>query len=347
MISGIIWTAGPWDDDDDEPEPNPAENIYLDVIESGEGYVLYEGAGLGDTIGFTNGEGITEIEILGSRSEESTPYIRFINPVNLQSYEENELTYKTVFGVTDTPDADIRVNGRKAIVSGNIFWVKMQQLHLRDYGLQELTASITDDEGRTSSYTTSIIVQSDRYWITLDQGESLYYTRDNTFRISGKANKWCNNVYINDSYVPINSNNYSYDVPLEEGLNLIEVKFTDRWTNKVVSFYIKKVYMYSGEILLDVKNPVDGMYINESETYVSGYARGAGLASVTVNGAGATIKGSSFCSKDPVPLSDAENTITITATDKTGYQTTKTITVYRDIIPPEISDVTTHSWDMV
>jgi len=313
----------------------------LQVIESGEGFVVYQGAGQADSIGFTSGSDVTEVEIWGSQTTDAVPYIRLIQPESYQSYQENELGYKAVFGITDTPNGNIRINGKKAKVYGNIFFIESNALHIsRNYGLNTLSSTVVDADGRTADYDVNYINYSDSYHITLDQEGEQHYTRDNTFAITGKANGWVNNLFINDKPVVIENGQFHYDAPLDEGLNLINVTFTDKYSNNIVAYYIIKVFKFSGEIAININNPVDGIYINEPETYVSGYAKGAGLEKVLVNGEPANLKGFAFVSSSAVPLDSETNTIKVTAIDKTGYSTTKEITVYRDLIPPVVTNVT-------
>ncbi len=79
---------------------------------------------------------------------------------------------------------------------------------------------------------------------------------------------------------------------------------------------------------LTIISPTDSETVNKSTIIVSGEAtdKGSGVSNVTVNG-NTVIVGKDGSFSTTVSLTEGDNTITITATDKAGNKATKTITV--------------------
>ncbi len=318
------------------PMPSDEPKDYLDIVEQGDGYVVYTGQGMADLIGFTGGSDITEIQFLGSKTEESSPYIRILNPRAFGDYQKDDLNTKSLYGITDKPAGDIRINGQKAMVRGNIFWIPISAIGGFKSGIHSVTAEVEDREGRISSYEIEFYVQSEEYGISLDQSEEVYYTRDDTFRLSGTASSRRTRVFINDVPVTLNNNGFSYDVPLVDGLNLIKVNFVDSRRNRTVGYYMKRIFKFHGDFSIDIKVPSDGQYINADEVSVSGFVQGAGLSSVRINGMEGRVQGSAFSSISDIAIPESSNSLVVEAYDKSGYRVTESITVYRDTQAPEL-----------
>ncbi|MCD6506783.1 Ig-like domain-containing protein, partial [Candidatus Poribacteria bacterium] len=90
---------------------------------------------------------------------------------------------------------------------------------------------------------------------------------------------------------------------------------------------------------IQITQPVDGSWTNQTSITVTGTVSDANLDTVTVNGVQATVTDGSFTAQG-VQLQEGDNTITATATDKAANTAQVTVTVKLDTVKPSLSNPT-------
>ncbi|MDC7223598.1 MAG: hypothetical protein PQJ60_07630, partial [Spirochaetales bacterium] len=300
---------------------------------------IYSGQAFLDTIGVDFPYDLQEIAIQGSRKEIVTPYVEMIFPVeNITLPQYATYNYK-VLGITDCPDGEISVNGVTAEVSDHFFWVEMSRLGISEADSYYIEATVVHSNGEESADGVWLTIESDSNALSLDQDDSLHVTTDSTFEISGSITGYEKDLEIDGVPVSVpDSRVFSYDVPLEMGLNTIHVDLLSEEGSRVLVSEMRQVYRQDIEPSLTITSPDEGSMTNGDTISVSGTVSPWGLESVYVNGFEAVVSGENYSCSD-LPLADEVNLITVQATYETGSTVEESVWVTKDQIAPVISDV--------
>ena len=139
------------------------------------------------------------------------------------------------------------------------------------------------------------------------------------------------NVTVNGAGVRLEGRLFRAQVVLEDGQNLITVSASDKACNtRKLTLHVT---VDTRPPLLEITNPYDGYVTNASTVSVNGQTEPA--SSVSVNGRPAFLEGTLF--EAPVPLSEGDNLICVTARDIAGNCNAVICHVIRDSTPPSIS----------
>ena len=298
---------------------------------------------------FSNPKNLSRLKINGddgtysaSLKGDSNEYGTYIKVMPESDYE---LGSERMFlhGITDAALTDtIKVNGHIANKLGNYFWIPLSQIGINKGGIFDIEVTIERGWHHTiNSYKTEYMYEVESNMLNLDETEDIVYTSEPDYTVSGSVERsWFFNpdLYINDQKVSVNGTSFSYVINLEDGLNVICVELKTGIFRQTIALQYLYVYKYQGTLNIVIDKPVDGSYISDNNITVSGRIQNAlELQRVSVNGVDAIIDGNCYTSVVPV-ASDVQN-ITVTALDSVIGSSSKSITVYRDMDAPVISDV--------
>jgi len=197
-------------------------------------------------------------------------------------------------------------------------------------GLHVVRLKATDIAGNVARGSLSVFVDT--------TGPSLYvfsptdgcFTNQRTLTVRGITE---NNmvVTVNGISAELEGRHFSKPVSLEDGPNLITVVASDGAGNaRVVQL---RVTLDNLPPLLEIRSPVDGSYTNQDPVSILGSTEPTAI--ITVNGVRTQLVESSF--EALVGLSEGANTITIWARDLAGNSASRTLTVYLDTVPPDVT----------
>jgi RHS repeat-associated protein len=280
---------------------------------------------------------VNALRILGSPITDRAPAVSLVWPADGTEINLVE-NLRFVIGMTDNENTQVSINGIQAHQRGHYFWLNLAQLNSGwQDGALLITAVAADGQGRTGT-ATATIYKAPQALLTVNLPESVTCTTGSQIAVSGTVSGALVDVKVNGSAVTVSQKNFSTNVSLNEGLNIITVYAKHRVLGTVATLH-RKVVRYSGDLALTVNSPAPGQYVHSANVVVTGTVRGAGNSTVTVNGTAATVSGTGFASS-PIGLSQGTNTITVSAQDQAGRQKTVTLTVYRDDTPPQIGNIT-------
>ncbi|MFH2047596.1 MAG: hypothetical protein ABIK92_20905 [Pseudomonadota bacterium] len=184
----------------------------------------------------------------------------------------------------------------------------------------------------TTKITTSILVLNPLPALTvIDPAQVIAGTQSLDVDISGSGFMDSTIIYVNGaqrSYTPISETQLQLTLTTQdlENPGQIEIKAYNQppgggYSNSMELTVIE-------QIKITITAPVDGSTINGSEVMVKGYITNVtdNETGVNVNGIVAALNNNEF-SVNHVPLTEGENTITVTAVDTSGATVTKSITV--------------------
>ena len=267
-----------------------------------------------------------------------------------------------IIGTTDDNSATVTVNGITASISNGTFSVSGITLN---EGENSITVTAVDVAGNTTVQNLTVtysapqvssgIILSIPHWmgaITLEDGIDLSYVTEtlgfwpNNGQVhtniqgyyEGLSADLSAQVLMNGQIVSFWSDSFWVNLILEEGSNTITItiKFTDgrTVTDSITVYYYDKMPPY-----IYIYNPPNGLTTIDDNISIRCYINDFDPnPTLTVNGIEAVVSGGYF-TVDGIPLEVGLNTLTITATDKTGNTSTQSRTVYRlgDTTPPAIS----------
>lgn len=290
-------------------------------------------------IGLLSPAGASEIVITGKNKEVKIPYVKILYPVDNQVFEVQEPGYKIVWGVTDSPESEITINGYETKRYGNYFWADNSQFKRAKSGIYPITAKITQNDGTSNSDIINMILKSNTNEFSIDQEDIIHYTKNDFFTLSGTTNPWNTTLFINNREIDVyNETSFSYDLLLKDGLNTIIIEFRHKRTGDLKDIYIRKVHKESVNNSLIITSPTEGVVVNSDKIDVTGIASSRGLEEVLVNGVSASLLYGRFKASS-IPVMEKENIIVVESRYKNGERVKKSITVNKDLNPPVISEI--------
>jgi hypothetical protein len=242
-----------------------------------------------------------------------------------------------VSGISSDIEAGL-VDGRININVDNTGWMPLnvnqdgtwsQQLTLAS-GLHIIRITAEDLVGNIMRASVSFTVDSDPPNLRVFSPTDGSSTTKRTVVVSGLSDDDAF-VTVNGIVVPVQNRSFSTPVSLEDGDNTIVVAASDPSGNtRTVEIRVSVDTLAPN--LGDIQ-PKDGAYTNEDPILLTGTTEPNAI--VKVNGELAQMNGSEF--KVLVTLSEGANRITVVATDLAGNTVTRTLTVYRDTIAPDLT----------
>ena len=312
---------------------------YLSLTDNTGEYAEYNVNSPYGQIGLDVPNGTTEVEVFGCPLEVKQPYVKILFPKDNQTLLLNEIGYKPFWGITDTPEANITINGKSTYRYGNYFWCDSYDRRFDETGYLPIN-TILQKNSTVVSDELQIIVQSESFEFTLNQPDQIYYTSDSYFTLSGQYNPWVSKVYINGTAINTGTQSFfNYNLPLQDGLNIAKIVLTDKNGIEDKEIHIRRIWkISSGDYSVQITSPTNGLVVNKETINVTGYATGYGLEQVLVNGNEATLSNNSFIARN-IPLNQSSNVILVQSTYESGEVREASVTVYKDTTPPEISGV--------
>jgi len=241
--------------------------------------------------------------------------------------------------VTDQTATTVTVNGIVATRSGNNYSASVR---LTSEGNNVLTVSAVDAVGNRTDSTRTVIRDTQRPVLTVNNPVNNSFTKQTSITVSGTVTD-ATPVTVNANGVPLpvdGSGVFTGSVPLNEGANLVTVTATDGAGNQTV--VVRSVTRDTQAPVLTVTAPVDGAVINADHVTVTGTVTDANAVTVTANGTPLSVAPDHSFSGD-VALTNGPNTIAVVATDAATNSTTvsRSVTRQSQNLPPDPATVAT------
>ncbi|MEO0797487.1 MAG: Ig-like domain-containing protein [Verrucomicrobiota bacterium] len=216
---------------------------------------------------------------------------------------------------------------------------------LPDEGLNELAVRLRDQTGNVVVETLSINRVTQAPVLTVNHPFfDPMYTNINLITVDGKVGDSTHSFEINgvDYLSALSAGNFSIDVSLSEGVNLLEF---------VVADVLGNTQTVTSKVILDtsppaIDSPTASMatttYTNSNTFSYSGKLSEA--AQVFVNGVEAKLSDDGTNSfSEALPLIEGNNTITVDVIDNAGNAYSETFTIYYDTLAPDLVVISPNS----
>jgi YD repeat-containing protein len=287
-------------------------------------------------LALTSGD-ITEISFSTLESDANAIFVDVINHSQFSAFGQSEVP-GYIIGHSDAWQGFTYVNDIAASHKGNYFWIPTEDALYLSVGENEVVIQ-SNKAGRLSSVRSFVLLNNDEFiWLTLDQGQEVHFTDSQQFIVSGELLNYFADLYIDGEYVPRSSQQFSHQVDLDLGYNLISIAVEHNLFNIGYVGYLR-VFRTPVQLELEIYVPEDGAILGAEAVEVRGGLLYDLPTSVTVNGIPTLISGSNFFTDEPVQLPAGMEEITVNAIGLSGKSVTRTISVRRDVTPPVVSDV--------
>ncbi|MFW3145249.1 MAG: hypothetical protein ACMUIE_00375 [Thermoplasmatota archaeon] len=217
------------------------------------------------------------------------------------------------------------------IPAGNTFSIPLRSLNLPD-GQHRFMMVAKNDDGKYGVLNRTFGIDTVLPVITVTSPESPFYTNQSNLLIEGTCSI-DSKIYIGEVEVHNVDGSFIYSYPLEEGRNEVMITAVDRAGNSVNEFITAFRDTSPPTILLF--SPLDRTRTNERSIMVMG-STDQDTVLLTVNGAEVELDNGRFETEISLDR-EGENTIRITAQDRTGTRSIKHLRVIRDTTPPSLS----------
>jgi hypothetical protein len=197
-------------------------------------------------------------------------------------------------------------------------------------GLHVIRLKAVDEAGNVARLSLSVFVDTSGPVLRVFSPVEGCYTSQRTVQVMGVSEEGAF-VTVNGVVVNLQNRYFSVRVSLEDGPNTINVVASDSAGNTRIADI--HVWLDSQPPLLEIGSPQNGQYTNQDPLSVKGTSEPSAV--VTVNGVRAYMTENTF--ETLVGLSEGANTVIVTATDPAGNTATRTLLVYLDTAPPEIT----------
>lgn len=196
-------------------------------------------------------------------------------------------------------------------------------------GTYVFTAKAIDNDGAvTVSSSVTLTINASGPVVSLVGAQPFYTSSPGTLiaRITGVNPGALSTLTLNGNAIPKRTGEFTINVPLTEGENTFTLLANG------TAEAIAKVYLDSTVPVIAITAPANSSSFNTERINVSGTFTESSLKQITVNGVRA-FTGSGIFEALNVPLGEGENTITATAEDIAGNETTTSITVNGSATP--------------
>lgn len=245
----------------------------------------------------------------------------------------NQLNAAVSGTVADSTAVTITVNGIPVQVGANGAFTTQVPL---SEGLNSFTIAATDAAGNTTTVSRTVIRDTAPPALTVVQPVNGTITKQDTILIQGTAtDSSAVTVTINGTTVSVGgSGQFSYQLPLVEGTNVLSIVATDAAGN--ASSATRSVIKDSRAPTLTIVHPTDGMFTKQDTTLVEGTVADSTAVTLTLNGIAVSVAGNGQFSYQ-FPLVEGANVLSIVATDAAGNASTVTRSVIKDSKAPTLT----------
>lgn len=234
-----------------------------------------------------------------------------------------------VVGLVDDLHAQVMVNGTSVEVKPNGLFTRSLQL---PEGAVEIRITASDLAGNLSTVVRHITIDRTAPKITLDQ-PLLSPTSRMKLHLSGLVDDPKATLRLNGQPVTLDSaGRFTWDLPLQEGLNAVSFRATDLAGNEGV--LEGSVQRDTTAPLITLSSPMEGLRTNATTLQLVGQVDDP-AATVTVNGRAVPLTGTTFTFTATPP--EGAFSFVVTATDAIGNAATLTRTVMIDRSGPVIT----------
>lgn len=264
----------------------------------------------------------------------AAPSLTVTSPTDGAIVTNPSLTVTGTVSDTTSGIASVTVNGEAATVSGTSF---SKVLTLTE-GTHTITVIVTDRAGNKTTVTRSVTYDAGAPVITVDSPTNGTASNKTEVITSGTVVDTGTGVAaftINGQNVSLSNNAFAVTLTLPEGTQEIIYEATDR--AGLTSTVRRTVTVDTVPPSLNITSPTEGLEITLPSLTVSGTVSDAtsGVTSVTVNGTAVPVSGGTFSTTLTLP--EGYHTITVTAKDALGNETTATRSVTYDAGAPVIT----------
>lgn len=224
-------------------------------------------------------------------------------------------TYSDANGVTS-----VKVNGEEAILNNGIWSTTVT---LTPNTTTTLTITVTDKSGRTTTLTRYVYYDSSSIGVSITaptgtSSSNPTYVKSSSYTVTGTYSNTggtVSSIKVGSAAATFSNNAWSCDLTLSEGLNTITVTATNSFGKTATD--TKYVYYDNTAPTLTV---LSSAYTTSTSYTISGIVSDAnGIDSIKINNSiTATVNSDGTWSATITLTNNAENTITVIATDKAG-----------------------------
>lgn len=284
------------------------------------------------TVKATDTAGNVSTETLAVTRATSGPELEITSPAAGALVSTESVTVSGTVSDSVSPVASVKVNGVAAAITGTT-WTATIPL---SEGANTLTAVAENQVGLSTTVTRAVTRDSTAPVLTVTAPENNLVTAADTVIVSGTVtDAGAVTVTVNGQAAALSNGAFSVPVVLEGGSNTITVTATDAAGNAITeTITVARATQGPSVAIL---SPADGFITNQPTALVTGTVSDsvALVSGVTVNGVPATVSGGTFSAT--VPLSEGDNTLTVTGINSVGLTTTEAVSGTLDTVPPEIT----------
>lgn len=238
--------------------------------------------------------------------------------------------------IADATSTLVRVNNQFAPLTGTTFHITVPLTE----GVNPL--SIVASDGAQNTTTKGLQVKRDSKKPVLQVTspvKTIFVTEAAQVTFRGTVTDGTTpTVYVNSEIAPLNGTTFELTFPLREGRNKITVSAVDEAENiSEMTFRITRQTIIP--LTLSVKLPIDGDITQSPEIMIVGDVKGTGAVQVTVNGIPVRVTPYGEVISKQFEISEGNNSLHIVAVDALHNRVEVVRTVFKDSVPPVISDL--------
>lgn len=306
-------------------------------------YNSYHGTSLSLSEGLNNII-VTATDAVGNKATETTsvtldtkdPVITITSPANYAYLNTSSITVTGSIEEDNIDTVSLNINNAgfntSATVENNIFTASGIPLN---EGSNAVTVKAKDKMGRTGYAHITVYKDTLAPRISISSPTNGSTVSAGIITVSGTVSENTATVTVNGINAIVANNKFTANnISLTEGANTITAIATDKAgnsaTNSVTITYVRDTI----PPLAVISSPANGIKVNTENITITGIIDD-NTATVTVNGINAAVSNNAFTAPN-VPLTEGQNTITVTATDPAGNTSSAAIIIYCDTTGPTV-----------
>lgn len=303
------------------------ENFTATVpLESGQNTIT---AIATDTVGNTAQDAVTVARAT------SGPSLVITSPVDGSATSVQTIPVTGTVSDSVSTVSSVTVNGVPAAVTGGTFSASVTLSN----GQNTITVVAGNAVGLNTTETVTVTLDTDNPILNVTSPTEGAILSSNTVPVSGTATDAGSGIAsltVNEATVPVETGgSFSANVTMPDGDGSITVIAIDRAGN--TAQVTRSITVDTSPPQLVVLSPSEGLITTQQSLIVSGTVEDSisGVVSVLVNGQSTAISEGSFSLE--ITLTEGENTVTVTATNGAGLNTTVSRAVTLDTVPPVLT----------
>ena len=234
--------------------------------------------------------------------------------------------------VTDSTTVLLTVNGDSVSILNNSFtW----QINLIE-GINAITLVATDAAGNRTSYTLYVRKDSQSPVLKIITPTDSLVTKNNFLAITGTVSDSTKvSLLVNNNAINVHTDgSFNDTLPLNEGMNLIQISSTDGAGN--VTSFVRHVRLDTQPPDITILTPSDSLMTNNTKVIITGSVIDSTSVLFTINGIAFSVH-SDGSFTDTLSLNEGMNIFTLDAADVLGNKITIRRFIIRDTKPPIIN----------